>query len=199
MASVEREPANVFNGWAKWAWTNERRGLQLEMMRSSMRRETGSPWETDRVQQELVLRGRNVFAPGLIGEAYAGRSTLREKPFIESSTSPDSASVERAVTQAGVRVRYESSIASLAGTLRYRDAVQLPQTEARVEARFGYRGVSVGGEATRAAWEDGESATMFGLRGQFTAPFGGGFFAELTGGQRGAPDYTADPDGASAH
>lgn len=184
-----REPANVFNGWAKLGWTSERRGLQLEVIRTTLRREPDSPWEIDRVRQDLVLRGRNEFAPGLLGEVYASRAWLREKPGQTADTSavPE---LERDAIQAGARLAYRAPIGTLSAAIRYRDLAALPRTEAQFDARLATGPVGLAASLTSATWESGESATAYDIYGRLGVRFAG-VFGELTRGRRGAPDYRA--------
>jgi hypothetical protein len=182
-----REPASVFNGWAKWGWTSERRGLQLEVIRTTLRREPDSPWPIDRVRQDLVLRGRNVFLPGLLGEAYVGRASLREEPF-EAADTEDVIALERATVQAGARLVYSSPFGTITGALRYRDLAALPQTEAQLDARFAVGPAAFGGAVTSFNWKSGEATAGYQLHGRVGVPLAA-VFGEVTGGRRGAPNY----------
>ena len=187
-----REPVSIFNGWAKLGWTSERRGLQLEVIRTTLRREPQSPWETDRVRQDLILRGRNRFAPGLLGEVYASRASLRDKPGKSAADTGDVTEVERNAIQAGARLAYNSPIGTLAAAFRYRDLAALPRTEAQLDARLAVGLVGVSASLTSSTWKSGESATAYDVYGRLGPRFFA-VFGELTGGRRGAPDYAA-PD-----
>ncbi|MGH7505822.1 MAG: hypothetical protein ACRELX_09230, partial [Longimicrobiales bacterium] len=64
------EPADAFAAWVKWGWTRENRGIQLEYRQTSIHREPESPWVADYERRDVVLRARNRFLPGLVGEVY---------------------------------------------------------------------------------------------------------------------------------
>jgi hypothetical protein len=72
-----REPAENFGVWTKWTLAGQGRGVQLEYRRTSISREamdSYGPFEGRRA--DLVLRGRIEPVPGLVAEAFAGRSTV---------------------------------------------------------------------------------------------------------------------------
>jgi hypothetical protein len=183
------EPASVFNGWGKLSWTNERMGVQAEIIRSTLKREPNSPWPVDRVRQDLVIRARNAFMPSLVGELYAGRTWLDQEPF--EATDADSTIIDRDVTQAGARLAWQTELLGVGGAFRFRDLDALPRTEVTGWGSLDLGPAFASGEVNSASWQSGESATSFHLHGQLAAPFGGSVFAELTGGSRGAPDYDA--------
>src|SRR5690606_15762545 len=79
------EPANIFTGWGKWSWTNERRGVQLEMGRTTTQRQPDSPFPIEQMRQEIVLRARSRFAEALTAEVYGGLVQFEEKPFQEEA------------------------------------------------------------------------------------------------------------------
>jgi hypothetical protein len=183
------EQASVFTAWAKWAYTTDQRGIQLELWRSTLRRQQGSPWPGEHNRQDLIVRARNSFAPGLLGEVYAGRSTVDETDL--SAAPPDTTIVQpdpfRDNLQAGARLMYQHSRAAITGAVRYRSAEFLPTFEGVLEASAAAGPARFGGEAGYATWQDQDGAAWFGLRAEVRpVPFAGAF-AELTGGRRGAP------------
>ncbi|CAN5860517.1 hypothetical protein BH23GEM9_BH23GEM9_09590 [soil metagenome] len=184
------EPASIFSGWGKWAWTDGTRGVQLELLRSTLRRQPDSPWPVDRVRQDLVLRLRNGFAPGLFGEIFAGRSVLEEStPAVQ----PDTVEwqLDRSSTQAGARASYQMPQLTLNAAFRYRNAAYLPRTEFHVDADAGIGPVRVGAEATRADWPGHDATLYYGGHAEVGMPYGASAFAEMTGGRRGAPALPA--------
>src|SRR5690606_27843835 len=113
------EPAGVFNGWAKWAWTDGERGVQLELLRGSMRREPDSPWLVDRVRQDIIVRARNRFSNALAAEAYIGYASLDETIPAADATSED-ISIDRSSIQAGLRAGVALPHTDIGAALRYR-------------------------------------------------------------------------------
>jgi hypothetical protein len=183
--TLRAEPASIFSGWAKWAWTDGTRGAQLELLRSTLQRDPNSPWVVDRVRQDLVLRLRNGFTPRLFGEVYAGRSVLEESaPPIE----PDSLTrrLDRKSTQAGLRAVMQLPELTLSAGLRYRSAAFLPATELHAEADGAIGPLRIGGELSRADWPGRNAALHYGAHAELGLPYGASAFAELTGGRRGA-------------
>jgi hypothetical protein len=190
------EPASVFSGWAKWSWTDGRRGVQLEVLRSTLEREPNSPWRLDRVRQDLVLRARNAFAPGLLGEIYAGRSTVTDsvpRPAGDTITSP---LARYGGVQAGGRLVYQLPLGTVQARARYREAATLPRFEAGVEGDFSVGRARAGGEVSHAGWDDIGGATYYAAHGELGLLLGASAFAELTGGSRGAPPYSHGDGGA---
>jgi hypothetical protein len=175
------EPASLFSGWAKWSWTDGRRGAQIELLRSNLERNPDSPWPVDRTRQDLVLRLRNGFASGLAAEVYAARSV-----FEEAAIAPDTG-LDRSSTQAGFRATLDLPELSLAAGARYRDAEFLPRLELHARADGGVGPVRIGGEMTRAEWPDVDPTLYYGAHGELGLLFGASVFGELTGGRRGAP------------
>jgi hypothetical protein len=191
------EPASTFSGWAKWSWTGEQRGVQLEVLRTTLQREPNSPWRIDRTRQDLVVRARNTFAPGLLGEIYAGRSTVSDSiPLPVGDTLAESHN-QYSSTQAGARVVYQMPLGTVQARLRYRDAVTLPRMEAGVEGDVRFGPARVGGELAYASWDDIDATTYYGVHGEVGLPLNASVFAELTGGARGAPAYGVGDGGTS--
>jgi hypothetical protein len=178
------EPASLFSGWAKWAWTDgERRGVQLELLSTTLQREPDSPWPVERTRQDLTLRARNRFTPELTAEVYAGRSRIDETVPAAAGDTTDR-HTDLSAVQAGARLSFQLPEAVVTAALRYRDADQLPRTELILEGAGGLGPVRVGGELGRAAWP-GNPATYYALHGVVGPFMGASAFAELTGGDRG--------------
>ena len=178
------EPADIFTGWGKWSWNNEKRGVQLEINRSTLRRDDNSPWPVEALRQDIILRARNEFIPGLTGEVFGGTVSVEET----APAATDTVSIDREGFQAGLRAGYVASFGSVAGAFRYRDVELMPTTEAVLEADVGYGPVRVGGEFSLASWEeDLETTSYFGARASLGPFLYTTAFAEITGGDRGAP------------
>jgi hypothetical protein len=185
--SGRAEPADAFSGWAKWAWTSDTRGVQLEIWRTTLRR--AAPWPVDRVRQDIIVRARNTFAPGLVAEVYAGRSVLDETlpPPPAGDTLAGAVDPDRDNLQLGARALYRLPQASIGAALKYRSAVFLPSMEATLDADVRLGPARFSGELSHAAWREQDGATYFGLRGEVRPVDFAGVFAEITGGRRGAP------------
>lgn len=184
------EPANVFSGWAKWAWTNGDRGIQLEWLRTTLRREGNSPWPVDRVRQDWVVRARTTIAPGLFAEVYAGRSQMEETltGVAATDTTPD-LRFDRESTQLGARAAYALPWGRAGGTLRYRDASFLPTTEVLIDADVAAGPLRVAGELGRTGWRDADATSYGSIHAEAGRFLGASAFAEITRGDRGAPLY----------
>jgi hypothetical protein len=192
-----REPANVFSGWGKWGWTDGTRGIQLELWRSTLRRLPNSPWPLNRSRQDLIVRARNTFAPGLVGEVYAGRSLMDERvPRPAGDTTPEFR-VERRSAQAGARAAYQFEQGTIVGALRYRSAAFLPSLEGVLRADGGTGPVRVGGEIGYATWREHDATTFFAANGSLALVGGLSAFGEITGGRRGAPQLDELTAGAT--
>jgi hypothetical protein len=189
-----REPAGVFTGWAKWAWTNGERGVQLEMLRTSVRREADSPWPTERSRQDLVLRGRNRFSEAFVVEAYAGRSKLDESSDDADEEVPD-VRIDRSSVQAGVRGALSLPWASAGAALRYRSDEALPRTEGIIDAELRLGPLDIGALAGAATWSGADLAPFATVRAEAGRILGASAFGEVTFGSRRAPlhDETALP------
>jgi hypothetical protein len=185
--SGRAEPADAFSGWAKWAWTTDTRGVQLEVWRTTLRRDT--PWPVDRVRQDIIVRARNTFAPGLVAEVYAGRSMLDETlpPPAAEDTLAVVVDPDRDNLQLGARALYQLPHASIGAVLRYRSAEFLPSLEAALEADVRLGPARFGGELSHAAWREQGGATHYSLRAEVRPVDFAGAFAEITGGNRGMP------------
>lgn len=194
------EPAGLFSGWAKWAWTDGARGVQVEWMRGTLRREAGSPWVVDRVRQDVIVRARNQFASGIVGEIYAGRSTLDETVPAADTEQPD-LHTERSSIQAGARAGIALPWAALGGAVRYRSLGDVTAGEARFDIEAWAGPLRVSGDAALSIW-DRDQVSHGGVRAEIGGLFastrsrGASAFAEVTRGTRGAPVFgEARPDG----
>jgi hypothetical protein len=180
------EPADVFSAWARWAYTTDERGVQLELWRSTLRRRPASPWPGERFRQDLIVRARNRFAPALLGEVYAGRSLLEETLPAAGDTLP-APDPSWDSFQAGARVLYQLPALALAGAVRYRSAAFLPAVEGVLEADAVAGPAALSAIAGYATWRDQDAAPWFNIRAELRpVPFAAAF-AEMTGGRRGAP------------
>jgi hypothetical protein len=184
-----REPADIFSGWIKWAWTGAARGVQVEWQRTTLEREPESPWPAERARQDVVLRARNAFSPDFVAELFAGRSSSDEAVPGTATDSTDALSIDRSTLQAGARVGYQASWAALGAVLRYRDAEFLPSTEVSIDAVAGYGPVRGGAEFGRAAWREADATAYTGLFAEVGPVVGATAFAEITRGSRAAPRY----------
>jgi hypothetical protein len=191
----QNEPASLFSGWAKWSWTDGQRGVQFELLRSSLEREPNSPWTIDRVRQDMVVRARNAFAPGLLAEIYAGRATVTDSfPLPAGDTIGEPLARETSV-QAGARLIYQLPQATVQARLRYRDAAFLPRMEFGLEGDARLGPARVGAELARAAWDDVDATTYYGAHAELGLLLGASAFAELSGGTRAAPRYAVGDGG----
>lgn len=183
------EPANIFSGWAKWAWTDGERGVQVELLRTTTKRLGNSPWRTDRSRQDLVVRARNRFAPGLTAELFAGRSTLDETPGLPAGDTTEVVPIERTSVQAGGRAVFQLPELTVGAMLRYRDAVFQPRLEAGLDVDVHVGPVRVGGELRHASWDDADATIYRSLHAELAMIPQAAVFGELTGGGRGAPTF----------
>ena len=188
------EPADLFTTWLKWGWLSETRGLQLELRNATVDREPDSPWPGSQSRLDVVLRARNVFAPGLIGEAFAGRSSIREEALDTFDVLPPDIErpgpLERQSWQYGARAAFDRDPLRAEGAVRFRTEEALPSMQADFDAearilRYG----RVGGSITQTTWESGAAAFGWAGRAEVGPIAGLRAFAELSGGRRGAPVY----------
>jgi hypothetical protein len=199
------EPADGFAGWLKWGWTRENRGVQFEFRQMTLARETASPWISEYSRRDIVVRARNRFAPGLVGELYAGRSRVE----VEGPEPPDDGedgedgqeqpepieAIERPSIQAGARVGLALTGGAVEAAVRFRDSDELPTLAGTVEAAFTpFAGrIALRGRFDREQW-DGASATRFDVVAS-TAPLSWlRIFGEFGSGAHAAPAWNR-PDG----
>jgi hypothetical protein len=185
--SGRQEPASLFTGWGKWAWTDGQRGLQVELMRGTLRREPRSPWPVESVRQDIIIRARNSFTADWTAELFAGRSVLEETvPRATGDTLP-ARRLDRNAVQAGVRTAYRLPVGRVGASLRYRNADFLPRTEASIDVDAAAGPARLTAELSRAAWEGHDPATYYSVYAELGRVAGAAAFVELTGGRRGAP------------
>lgn len=187
---VQREPAqsaNTFNGWVKWGLVSSSgsRGFQVEFRRASIDRDLDHPVPLDARRDDLVLRGRMLAAPGVVAEAFAGRSWSDEERRPRRGETADTVRTEREATQAGLRAALDRGALDAQASLRYRDGPSLPTLDAQLQARV--RALSRLELGARAAWEswDGEAATRIALRAESRVLPWLNVFGEVTSGDRG--------------
>lgn len=188
------EPSSLFSGWAKWAWTDGVRGVQVELLQSTLQRQPDSPWRANRFRRDVVVRARNAFAPGLLAEVYAGRSTVTDSLFPPAADTLALRLRELTNTQAGARVVWDADVATLQGRLRYRDGEFMPRLEAGLDADARFGPARVGGEFTHATWDGADATSFYGVHGEIGLPLGAAIFGELTGGSRGTRPYRVDDE-----
>ncbi|HSJ24921.1 MAG TPA: hypothetical protein VK929_09655 [Longimicrobiales bacterium] len=187
-----REPSSLFSGWAKWAWTDGVRGLQLDFMQATLEREPESPWPLHRTRRDMVVRARNAFSPGLVAEVYAGRTTVADSLFPPPGDTISPRLDDTGITQLGARLAFSTGLATIRGSVRYRDAASLPRVEAGVEADVQFGVARAGGEFVHATWDGTGATSYFAAHGELGLLPGTSIFAELTGGSRAAPHWRAD-------
>jgi hypothetical protein len=193
-SSGRSEPAGLFSGWAKWAWTDGDRGVQFEWMRGTLRREPNSFAPLERIRQDFMLRARNRFSPRFAAELFAGRSTVEQTtPSGEPETGD--LRVERESLQAGARAGLDLTWAVVNGSVRYRSLENLPLGEAQIDAETQAGPLRLSADAALTAWDGGISTAYAGVRGELGGLFatssigGASAFGEITRGTRGAPTF----------
>lgn len=196
------QPADDFAAWVKWGITRENRGLQVEFRQITLEREPASPWVSQYSRRDVVLRARNRFLPGLVGEVYAGVAALElegpepepEPPPPGTEPPPDTApdlAIERSLFQAGARAGLTLPGGFLEAALRFRDRNDLPSTEASAEASFAPFGerVTLRGRIETSRWNEGGSATRIDAGASFAPLPWLRLFGEWADGTHGAPSY----------
>jgi hypothetical protein len=192
---LNRQPADVFAGWAKWSLLSERRGLQLELNQSTVNRDPDSPYPASYRRRDLLLRGRTMVGDGLIIDAYAGSSSLA----IESRVGlPPGDTVrpglDRSSRQLGIRAAWRGGGLEADGALRHRTHAALPALQAELGAGAGIADLfRVRAGLVTARAHGGGSAAGYHLRAAAGPLAGVRVFGELAGGDRFAPRYRADP------
>ncbi|HEX2166584.1 MAG TPA: Plug domain-containing protein [Longimicrobiales bacterium] len=190
------EPAGLFSGWAKWAWTDGSRGVQVEWMRGTLRREPNSPWLIERVRQDFIVRARNQFSPAFAAEIFAGHASLEETVPPPEGSEAEEVLTERSSLQAGARAGLALPWASLSSSVRYRSFGDVPVGTADLELETNAGPLRVSADAAISTW-DGSSASHAGVRAELGGLFesstraGASVFGELTRGTRGAPSFEA--------
>lgn len=201
------QPADDFSGWVKWGWTRENRGAQLEFRQTSMAREASSPWISDYTRRDVILRARNRFLTGLVGELYAGASALElkgspppepppgtEPPGEEEQVDP---AIERSSFQTGARLGLTLPTGFVEAALRFRDRDDLPSTEGSVETALALMGerLTLRGALETGRWSGGGSATRLDAGASFAPLAWLRIFGEWGDGTHGAPSYGRTADG----
>ena len=201
------QPADDFSAWVKWGVTRENRGVQLEFRQISLQRDPSSPWIADYNRRDLVVRARNRFLPGLVGELYAGFAALELEgpapvappPGTEPPTDGQTpeAAIERSAFQSGARLGLALPAGFVEAAVRVRDRDDLPSTEASVEASFGALADRIGvhGRVETARWAEA-SATRLDAGATFAPLPWLRVFGEWADGTHGAPAYGRTADGA---
>jgi hypothetical protein len=181
------EPASLFSGWAKWAWTDGQRGVQLEILRSTLEREPASPWTIDRVRQDATIRARQRLGPAFFAEVYVGRSTVTDSVPLPAGDTIIEPLTRYRSTQAGMRGVLQTGLGIVQARLRLRDGEFLPRLEAGLEADGRFGPVRAGAELAHATWRGAAATSYLGAHAEVGLPLGASAFGELTSGTRGAP------------
>lgn len=183
------QPADVFSGWAKWAWIRGNgSGIQAEFRRNTLIRGGTSPWVSEGRREDLMLRGRLAIADGLVAEAFTGWSsfeldTLNRRLGADEARPPK---LDQSVAQFGARVSYGNDFVWADLSARGRNRVQFPRFQ--VDAAGGVRIPPFGevnGYFTQENWENG-AAQSFTARAIAGPLEGVRIFGEVFGGDHGA-------------
>ncbi|MEX2609665.1 MAG: Plug domain-containing protein, partial [Gemmatimonadota bacterium] len=191
------EPAVVMGGWGSWGIQNERRGVRVEFIQSTVEREAESPWPVASAERrDMIVRARNRFLPGLTAEIFAGASSfdhpLPALPPEEEGGDSIPAELARESVAFGARVAGEGAWWLAEGALRGRTADELPGAELEGAVRLRPHGlVEVEGEVLRSNLA-GAGATAWSARAAVQPLAGVGLFAEVSGGARVAPFFGPD-------
>lgn len=183
------EPADVFSGWAKFAWIRGASGIQAEYRQNGLQRSPRSPWVADGSRRDLILRARAALSDGLVAEVFGGRSAFENDT---STVAPaDDAPIvkpEATVFQLGGRASFTRQAFWADASARFRDHDALPSLQIDGQAGLQLGQVAaVQGSVTHAAWRAAGSAASYDVRAQTASVGGLHAFAELAGGKRGAP------------
>jgi hypothetical protein len=180
-----REPAGLFAGWVKWAWTNQRRGVQIELLRGTLKREPESQWQVERVRQDVVVRARNAFSDALVAEAYVGRGQMEEtSPGAEGEVRTDRESV-----QAGLRWGLNLPWLHVSAAGRYRSERALPDLEGELDLESRLGPLQLGALGSVARWEGAGTEPFVSVRAQIGPLLRASAFGEVTRGTRRAPSF----------
>ncbi|HSL71327.1 MAG TPA: Plug domain-containing protein [Longimicrobiales bacterium] len=183
------EPADVFAGWAKWAFIRGETGIQAEYRQTGLNRSTGSPWPGESSRSDLIVRARAPLGRGVVLELFGGRSTF-DNDTITAQVDPDSTPPAKPTAEAlqyGARASYQNPYFWADASFRMRDHDALPsmQLDAAAGVRLGRYAV-LNGAATQANWGDAGTALSYDLQAQFVPALGLYAFGEIAGGERGA-------------
>ncbi|HEX7089053.1 MAG TPA: TonB-dependent receptor plug domain-containing protein [Longimicrobiales bacterium] len=185
-----REPAENFGIWTKWTLAGEGRGVQVEYRRASISREaldSYGPFEGERA--DLVLRGRIEPAPGLVAEAFAGRSTVED-------VRADTLRLHDVGEQVGLRAAFRRAGLQAATSARWRRNYGLPGWDIELAAGGALgRILALDGTVRMVDWRDVAPAWSGGVRLQAGPFLGLRPLAEWYTGAGSAPFFT-DSTGA---
>ena len=186
----QREPADVFTGWAKWSYIRGSAGVQLEFQQSTLNREPGSLWQSESKRSELILRARAPLAEGLVAELFAGRSKINidTTVVLVDTDTIEPPNMDANILQYGARASFQTSAFWADGTVRFRNHELLPALQ--IDGAAGLKIPSVGSVAaylTSADWGAAGNAFAYDVRAQTASLAGFYAFAEAAGGERGAP------------
>jgi len=191
------EPASILGVWGKWAWhPDSNRAVQVELRQSRLERTRGVPWTGEQARRDLVVRARNRFFDGFSAELFVGRTTV-EQPLPDSLENDSLQALQRPSWQFGARAFLRRGPGWLDAELRFRDSWALPERQADLSGGLELGGLlHLAGNLTSTAWKTGEGGLAYNARAE-VGPFAGmSAFAEIAGGERGAPLW-ADSAGRS--
>lgn len=182
----QTRPADSFATWVKWGLLGADRGLQLEWRGTSFNRNPDSAVPLEGRRSDLVIRGRNRFAEGILGEVWAGWSNETLDPA--DPLIPDSLRVttEASSRQIGLRGALARETYGAEAAVRFRDNPLLPgwQADLRADYRPGER-ADVSVRATTADWPT-RRTTGFGTAASIRLLDGIRLFGEYGTGDAGA-------------
>lgn len=191
-----REPANQTAGWLKWSYIRGNgSGLQLEYRQVISTRDPEVVWDERYTRKDLIARGRVQLKPGLVAEAFGGRTLAqRDTNRIPAADSLKRGKLDDEDVQFGGRLSFESPNVWGWGAARFRSAASLPSSQ--FDGAGGVRlGLLSGGlEATQTSWHNAGAALEFTVRVQAGPYRGARVFAETTSSTRGAPYLLGRPD-----
>jgi hypothetical protein len=182
------EPANLFSGWGKWSWTDGDRGVQMELVRTTMSRLTGfAVASRSGSRQDLVVRARNRFAPGFTPRSMpGGPSSTRRCRSPRTATRP--VQCPSSVRHPGRRTRRVPGAGTSCWAVPSATATR-PTCRASRRASTPTCAYRAGPGRRRAAacvMGDADATLYHSLHGELSCPCGASVFGELTGGRRGA-------------
>lgn len=186
-------PADTFATWVKWGWLAPNRGLQLEWRSLTLSREPESAAPIDGRRSDFVLRGRNRFADGLVGEAYAGWASERLEPL--DPAVPDSLrpTLEESSRQAGVRAALQRERGGVDAALRLRNHPAFARWQADVSANVApISRADLSLRASTSGWRNDRRTTEFGASASLVPVDAVRLFGEYSTGESGAPFFRAD-------
>lgn len=204
------EPASTFGLWARYGWISAsgRRGLIGEIRRQTIDRPFDRLYGRQGYRADWMLRARSEVVPGLVAEAFVGRSEIGDDAVDTDSTlidpnpgTPSGEDVdipllhqEPSSTQGGLRAALERERFWGRSVLRLRSGEGLPGTE--IEVAGGVRlpaDVHAQAEARLESWS-GEQGNSFRIHAGWASPIGVTPFVEWTSSRTGVP-HLLDDDG----